>query len=1087
MERKCEIFKRTILVCFLFALSFWRISNAQTQFFKFPITESGVYKISQSQISQLGSSGIDHISIFGNSGLLPQKLDSIDLTLREIPSKIIGGELFFYLEGPHKIHPTTDGWEYQHHHYSDTLFYLISNQAPTISIQDAESSTLNLSGNLFQIQVKKEENINLLSSGRNWYGNPIYSGQSYNHTFAIPAGNSGAGIIKIKVMAQSLQESQLSLAVNGQSSLNFSIPPITNATYGIKGREETMIANIPIGSPSLGTTLSQQTSDINGGAYLDYISLATSFSNSNLPEGIFHNLSPTPISILPAPGKTSFLVTDIYKTAYINNQTVIQHGEKVVAFSTAESQNITGLAPVNLSLRTEAVNQSLVIISPEILKTQAERLASHKNNLGISTKVVILTDVFDAFGYGTYDITAIRNFLSYHYNNTGHIKNVLFFGKGTYDYKTKIAGGRPNLVPSYSSRNSLNPLATYSSDDYFGFLEMGQGEWTESNAGDESLKIGIGRIPAINIQEAREAVDKIIAYESKTANQGDWKRRIALFADDGDNNIHLNDAESHARFLTENYPEYIVEKLYLDRFEQIRTAGRQSSPQAKDALERTIEEGVLILNYIGHGNETTLTAEQVYQTSDLRDWIDNPFLPLLVTATCEFGRHDSPFIRSGAEEMLFAPKKGAIGLLTTGRPVFSSINFALNKAFIEAVFQKENGENLDLGEIYKRTKNNSLNGSFNRNFSLLGDPSMKLAAPELESKVQEVFDIGLEMEVDTLRAMQRVAVRGKIIDPLTQSSISNAKGKYKLILFDKKEAKQTLGDESVPINFETEGNVLFQGIGDVDDGTFEAEIFMPKNIKYEFGEGLVRVFAELENGQEAMSAKKTIIGGTDPHTPEDTEGPEIELLFGNEYGEDLDTFSAYNIKLLANLHDESGINISPANIGQNISMQINGGNPIFLNEFYSAIKNSYKKGQVLVPVEGLVEGINVVSFEAWDNVGNRSIVEREILVDGSASVRILSSTTYPNPSSEVSKFRIEHNRSGENLMLHLRVFTMSGHEIYQSSKRYVKANYILDDFEWIFFHSKTKYPTKGTYIYELQLVSEIDNTSDRKSGKIIIK
>lgn len=1088
MKVKVNIFLKAVLLSTCLAFCLALDMAAQEQYFKFPVTESGVYKITTSQAVDFGASSLAEIRVFGNAGLLPQKLDSIDITLREIPSKIIGDELFFFLEGPHQISVLADDWQYQHHYYSDTAFYLLSNQKPSKKLLNTKKTKLNTQGHLFQIQVKKEEDLNLLSSGRNWYGKPFFSGQSYSHAFAISAGHTGQAILKAKVMAQSLQTSQFSLLINAQNSTNFTIPSIPNAIYGIKGREETVKTTLTLGNSStINVQLNHQTADINGGGYMDFVSLAMPYSSSNLPSGIFYHLSNSDIQITPISGKNIFLLKDMYQTMFVSEPTLIHEGEKVVVFSSSEAKPIDKFKPANSLLRSDPINQSLVIITDNQLKPEADRLANHKNSIGTSTKVVVLQDIFDAFGYGTYDITAIRNFLSYHYNASGQIKNVLFFGKGTFDYKTKITGGRPNLVPSYSSRNSLNPLTTYSSDDYFGLLEIGQGEWEESPSGDEALKIGVGRIPAISILEAKEMVNKIIAYELKSSNSGEWKQKIVLFADDGDNNIHLNDAESHASYLSKNHPEYQIEKVYLDKYEQLRTAGRQTSPKAKEAFTKTIEDGVLIFNYIGHGNESTLTAERVFETSDLKDWIENPLLPLFVTATCEFGRHDSPLLRSGAEEMLFAERKGAIALLTTGRPVFSSINFALNKAFIETVFKKENGESLDLGEIFKRTKNNSLNGTFNRNFSLLGDPSMKLAIPELITKIDEIIDIEFEIQSDTLRAMQKVVISGRIIDPLTHAVITNASGKYKVTLFDKKQQAKTIGDESSPIHFIEEGNTLFKGTGDIIEGIFKFEIFVPQNINYEFGEGIIRIFAELEEGQEGMGAEKIIIGGTTTALIIDDKGPEIALFFGNEYGEDLSVFQANNIKLLATLSDQSGVNISSNNIGQDILLQINNQEPISLNHLYNSIKNSFTNGEIKVPIEGLIEGINIIKLEAWDNVGNSSILTKEILVDGSQSVKILKSIVYPNPSDKVSNFKIEHNRAGENLILSLRVFTTSGHEIYQASKRYVRANYILSDFSWIFFHSKTKYPTKGTYIYEIQLKSEIDNTSDKKSGKIIIK
>src|SRR5690606_1196999 len=225
----------------------------------------------------------------------------------------------------------------------------------------------------------------------------------------------------------------------------------------------------------------------------------------------------------------------------------------------------------------------------------------------IYSEVAYLEDIFDAFGYGNPDLTGIRNFIAWHYHQGGQLQNVLILGKATFDYKG-ILGGRPKLVPIYTSRNSLNPLTTFSSDDYFALLEFGQGEWEESREGDEHMQIGVGRLPVINAHEARIVVDKIIDYESKP-KAGDWKKTVAFFADDGDNNIHLRDSEAHASYLDKNHKEYKQLKLYLDRFKQENARKTQSSPQAESVLEETLEQGILLLNFIGHGNEATLTAE----------------------------------------------------------------------------------------------------------------------------------------------------------------------------------------------------------------------------------------------------------------------------------------------------------------------------------------------------------------------------------------------------------------------------------------------------------------------------------------------
>ena len=60
------------------------------------------------------------------------------------------------------------------------------------------------------------------------------------------------------------------------------------------------------------------------------------------------------------------------------------------------------------------------------------------------------------------------------------------------------------------------------------------------------------------------------------------------------------------------------------------------------------------------------------------------------------------------------------------------------------------------------TKNNSLSGSVNRNFALLGDPSMRLAIPQLDVSIDAVTS--QEVPVDTLNALAKIKITGSIRD-----------------------------------------------------------------------------------------------------------------------------------------------------------------------------------------------------------------------------------------------------------------------------------------------------------------------------------
>jgi hypothetical protein len=1061
-------------------------AQESSRFFKFPILKDGIYRLELSQANSMGFQNLEEVGVFGTPGMLPQKLDSLGLQFQPIPIRIKGDHLYFFLQGPHDIHLKEEGIDLQVHHYADTLYYLIGHAAsdhPRIRMTDTMESGPDLV-EIHDVQFLKWEETNLLTSGRSWYSRPIFNRERQAFNFSPKNGASGSPELMVKVMGQSLSDGSMEFFHNNAQLGEITVSGIPNTTFGIKGREAVFQTTLEAAN-NFNIQVNFISADVNGTGYLAYSLLAFPFRASTAPEGLY--ITKAPGLIRKKTDLSTWWIRGFYEIQEVETPKLTAAGDRIVLFSEENTPLIRDWQALDLSARKEGQKSQLIIIAAPSLLSSASRLAAHKNQMGISTTVFTPKQIYDAFANGTNDITAFRNFLAFHYQKEGALQHVLFFGKGTFDYKG-ILGGRPNLVPTYSSRSSLNPLTTFSSDDYFGFLDFGQGQWEETRAGDELLQIGVGRIPAINFREANEAVNKIIAYETRKNMEGNWKRRISFFADDGDNNIHLNDAETHADFIAENHPEFEVLKLYLDRFEQVRENDIQSSPEAREVLKEQIKEGLLILNYIGHGNETTLTAERVFTVADLQDLPDNPYLPLFITATCEFGRQDSPFLRSGAEELLFAERKGAIGLLTTGRPVFSSVNFALNKAFIEAVFQTQDGVLPDLGTVFKQTKNNSLNGPFNRNFSLIGDPSLRLAVPELQAETEEIWDIQVETPVDTLRAGQQVRITGKISDPASGAKLSSMNGTYELSIADRPLEVKTLGDESSPGSFLEESNFLFRGLGEVLQGEFTAEVFIPLNLKQDFAQGTIRVMAILQGGTEqAIGAKRLILGGKVESPNRDTEGPEIILYFGKDLSETSPLIPSTTFPVKIMLNDESGINIAKSDPNTDITLQINEEEPLVLNDRFSALDGGFKFGEIWTDLRNLQEGHNRILIKAWDNLGNPNVLESSIEVRGSLQMKITQLLSYPNPAAESSNFIITHNRPGENLNLRLEIYSIKGDIIFSTSRRYPVAPQVLNDLEWIFFHNKTKNPVKGMYIYKLQLMSEKDDTSDIWSGKIIIQ
>ncbi|WP_163381679.1 type IX secretion system sortase PorU [Cyclobacterium sp. SYSU L10401] len=1086
MRWKHDLSQITFLTSVLFLLN--ALSLFSQQYYKFPVTKEGVYQISQEQALAWGLGELEQISIYGVPGMLPQKLDSHSFELKEIPQKRIGNSIYFFLSQADQILIEEGLTKFQPHLYTDSLYFLIQtgyspenfvkNSSPE-TFPDPESAAHQP---LYRYEHFKIEEDNILTSGRAWYGYRTFNNSSETITFTKPIPSPDGQIsIEARVMAQSFGESQFRFALNGATLGEIDVPSIPNSRYAIKGREATFEtrASYPENGDQLNLRFTYSSTNPNGAGFLNHILLGFPYLGPDWQKGVYYNTTANVFPIHAA----SFRFWDIsnfHEVKELNPDPTLQtQARKLVVFEPENTPEIHEPIPVIDRSQLFSGYPELIIISPAELQGQANRLAEFKNAIGLSTAVVALQDIYHTYGYGNPDISSIRNFLAHQWQEGGNLQNVLFFGKGSFDYKNKL-GGRPNLVPTYSSRNSLNPLTTYGSDDYFGFLEPGEGEWEETDSGDHLLDIGIGRIPAINAREAAIAVNKIIQYQ--TGNPGQWKRKLLFIADDGDNHIHLSDAENLTTFLNKDYPEFELRKLYLDNFAQVREGDIQTSPEARAALAQEIEEGLLMVNYTGHGNELSWAAENLFNVSDIADWPETDRYPIFVTATCEFGRHDSPFLRSGAEELLFAANKGAIAVLSTGRPVFSSVNFALNEAFIEAVFS-ERGQ-MSLGEIFKHTKNNSLNGPLNRNFSLLGDPSIQADLPDLKAKTSSWLDMTSELEVDTLSGLQQLKYRGEIQDPLSGARINQFDGHYEIRVESYPKTSETLGDEGPSTTFRKFNQILFRGQGQVKNGSLEGDLMLGKMDTDAVATGNVKVYAlEKEGQKEAFGGMEILLGPNGESIKPESEGPEIDIVFYDSL-ENPPVIATKQSPVWVYLSDLSGIQV---NQPEGILLQLNEAAPVSLAEQYSALSGSFRQGYIKTLISGLQEGQNTLTITARDLLGNERTFSKGIEVRGSQKMQLEEVLLYPNPTSDRVNFEIMHNRPGENLILNLKVFSSFGGEIFSLQRRFPKAERSIMDIQWIFLQSKTKYPAKGTYLYEINLQSEEDGASERKGGKIIIQ
>jgi hypothetical protein len=1031
------------------------------------VEKNGIYKIDQSLFRKIGfdpaKTDPRKIKIYGNAGgMLPQANSAprvSDLTENAI---YVQGEsdgafnsgdyILFYGQGPDKsfFNEAKGIFFYEKNLYADRNYYFITvgeSNGKRIETSENIAGTFPVVNQYENFRYYELDQHSELKSGRQWYGEQFDLTLQLTKTLNIADVVPGSTLKLVSaVMAHSFAGASFNVSFNGTQVLQQSIASIPNAQYAIKGRERRDTVSFSANTVSASGRSSQEIryQYVKSGSgtsrgYLDYFLVqATQQLNLSGSQTIFRSLASlnNPVSQFElGESNAQTIVWDISNPAAPALQissfnsgktfwsTVTSTLREFIAFSATTAPELVS-AVGNQNIRAIPVPDVVIVCHPNFM-ADALRLATHRSATGLSTSVVTTTEVYNEFSSGRQDVTAIRDFVKTLYDRSpGKLKALLLFGKGSYDYKSRVTNNI-NLVPTYESRNSLHPLLTYSSDDYFSFLENSEGDWGESPVVNHTMDISVGRIPVKNADEARHVVDKIIRYDTDARLLGKWRKELVFIADDGDFNLHQDDANDLAEFVETNHGEFNTRKIYLDNYPQQSRPSGEISVETNRLIVDAFNSGAVVINYTGHGGERLWAQEKIFDDLTISK-LENERLPLLVTATCEFGRQDDPALISGAELCMLRPTGGAISLVSTSRPVSAATNFLLNEAFYDAFFQKENNRYLTLGEIFRRTKNNSMSGVSNRNFSLIGDPSLHLAMPPDSIKVTQVTTASGST---TLKALSTVTVKGEVVNA-NGGIISAFNGVVEATLFDKETAFVTLGNENLPYSFKQWFNALFRGKATVKDGAFEFQFVVPKNIAYQVNEGKLSLYAyDTLNKKEATGFSQDFDIGSSELNPEiDSTPPAMTLFMGDT------TFvnggiTNPNTTLVARLFDQHGINISGYGIGNSIMGTLDDSQTFILNDFYESDLDNFTKGTISFPMSNITPGKHTITVKAWDTYNNPVQAAVDFTVTDGTNLTIESFGNYPNPFKTSTTLFFTHNRSGDDLQASLVLYDFTGRVI----------------------------------------------------------
>lgn len=1112
------------------------VTNAHAQsvlrdnhWYKVAVTQRGVYRISGDLFQKMGfGSGVDpaRIRIYGNAGgMLPQANNQPrpnDLT--EVSIQVNAGDdgsfdksdyILFFAEGPDRVQfrPEKGTFFYESNLYSKKNFYYITvspDAGKRITTADPSANTPTVISTFNDFIYHESDEHNELKSGREWFGERYDISTTYAYRFDIEGIVDNTPMTWISdVMAQSFNGSSFKLSYNHVPVAEQVVPVINNTQYGIKGRHKrdtiTFQSNTVAATAGIAQELRYEYIKSASGKNVGFLDLMlVSFERKLALYGkqtIFRSaqsLTSSTAAYRVERANSDMNVWDVTDYANVKRQDLtIDNGiasfsadasvlREFVAFGNdiAAPEMIGDVA--NQNLHGLAAADVIIVTHPTFL-AESQRLASHRQqHNGASVHVVTPEQIYNEYASGRQDVSAIRDFVKSIYDkNPSRLKSLLFVGRGSYDYKDRMPNNT-NFVPTYESRNSLSPLETYSSDDYFAFLELTEGNWGESPVQHHTLDIGVGRLPVKTASEARQVIDKLIAYDTEVKDLGYWRKEIVFVADDGSNSdgytsTHQSQANAMAESVESLYPAFDTRKIFLGTYNKTAKPNGEVIPEANAEIRRHFKEGALVINYTGHGSEKVLADERVFTDADI-EILDNKLYPFMVTATCEFGRQDDPSLISSAEQCVIRSNGGAIGILTSARPVNSPTNFLLNQQFYTSLFTRVDGTYRNIGQVFRETKNNSMSGVANRNFSLIGDPSATLALP-----TQHVAITSMKTTTgsDTLKALSTVEVSGTIEDG-SGSILTDFNGTVQVTVFDKVSERVTTGKNDPPFKFTERVNALFRGKATVRKGTFQISFILPKNIAYEFGAGKVGLYAADESKlRDAGGAASFVVGGSEPAPAVDTTPPKVSAFMGDSTFVDGGVVIP-NTMLVVKLSDESGINISNYGIGNTLTAVLDGGDSFALSDYYVATTDDFTSGWVYFPMEGIASGQHSITVFAWDVFNNPAEATVNFVVSDGEGLVIEDFSNYPNPFPNETSVYFTHNRPGDDLQAMMVLYVASGQVLKTYEFDLPQSAYRIDLLEIDGFAEFGKKLPAGVYLARLVVRSVTNGSKSERVTKLIV-
>ena len=1113
-----------------------RSAMASGEWYKIGLPETGIYKLTASDLSELGInvSSIDprQIRIYHNGGGVLPEMNAISRPddLVEVPIYVAGESdgrfdnndyILFYGRGPVCWSLESDRVAYTHaqNPYDDYAYAFVVlglGQGKRISEASAPSGNANEVVNQFiDYQVYENDQYNLHHVGRTFYGDKMDLTSFKNIDFTFPnVVTSRTCWVRSALAGRNFQAANFEVHVDNVKKATYSIKTTTASSekpYGynvggwVSAQPSSDNVRVTLKHDALGSSSTSE-------GYVDYVLVNAwrhlTFTGGQMlfrnPEASFANKT-YEYRLSGASQQTQvWNVTDPRNPTMMKGQLngstfsfkVMGNREnEFIAFNGSTYQTAKAIGKVVNQNLHGVRDMDFVILSYPDFVSQAERVKTIHNRIDPELNIFITTpeQVYNEFSCGAKDISAIRDFCRMLYldSNPGHrIKYLLLLGDCSYDYKNR--DGIVDFVPSFETVPSLSMDSAFVTDDYFGFMDENEGDIDHSLA-----DIGVGRFPVQTLEQATQMVDKIERYILKDeSTMQPWRNTVSFFTDD--ESQFVTSAETLSAMLKNVGGDgVVVDKIYLDAYPQISAPGGEIAPEVNAAINSRMEKGTLVLHYVGHGGEVQLAEEKILQRKDVDSWRNAPMYPLMITGTCEFSRYDDHNRTSLGEYAFLNQYGGMISMFTTSRVTYGNNNEAFAKGIYNNLFRIYGQEHYRLGDVYRMAKTSGHN--VEKRYVFFGDPALRLAYPkwkvetisingqypghDLDSiQINDTTWLTYPIYRDTISALQPVEIEGVVKD-LNGQVASNFNGVVSVIVYDK-EVELTANNK----NYKLRNSVIFNGKTKAENGRFKIEFIVPRDISYRYGQGLINYYATDYEMEANGNCDTFIIGGFYDEAYDDDEAPEVRLfiddtLFVNG------GLTGQSPTLLAFIEDESGINTTGAGIGHDISATLTGpSKKIYcLNDYFVAELDQPGKGTITYKMQDLADGDYTLTLKVWDIYNNSGTATIDFTVVNNGGMVIENAFNAPNPVTDETHFVFDHNQVGNNMQVDIYIYDIMGRWVTTLSEQVSGTSTRISPIRWDGRGARGDSLRNGVYIYRIVATNDNGETATLVSKLVLSK